>query len=97
MATVWFGMTVQAPLLSGSGNNGVDKVPAIVTNVHDTQPGPNGGVMVSILTQPNRTLSVLGLGEWVEECEVMDYIEDARDIVDTANSNAVAACPLDVS
>jgi hypothetical protein len=97
VASVWFGMTVQAALQSGAGNNGVDKVPAIVTHVHDSQPGPNGGVMVSIQTQPNRTLSVLGLGEWVASCEVMDYDHEARAIVDTANVNAVGAWPLDVS
>lgn len=99
MATVWFGMTVQAALQSGVGNNGVDKVPAIVTAIHDeeSQPGPNGGVMVSIQTQPNRTLSALGLGEWIASCEVMDYEGEARDIVDNANVNGVGAWPLDVS
>lgn len=89
MPNVYFGMIVQTPV-SASSNGGVDKRAAIVTRVGGA--GPNGGVMVSLQTMPNLALTVLDLGDYIADCEVVDYEEDAR-----ALGPGDGAWPLDVS
>lgn len=89
MPNVYFGMACQTPVSAGS-NGGVDKKVGLVTRVG--RAGPNGGVMVSVQTLPNVALTVLNLGQYIANCELVDYEETARSL-----GVGNGAWPLDVS
>lgn len=86
MPQAWVGLIVQTPatpLLNG----GTDKMPAVITAVGSS--GPNGGIMVSIKTFPNASLTLIAYDASVE---LVDYEDDAR-----ALGVGGGAWPMDVS
>lgn len=71
---VFIGQLVQTPR-DPIANGGVDKAPAVVTEIEGE--GPNGGVLVNVKVFANAADSGL---EYVTGLEFVDYEETARNL-----------------